>query len=52
MKLVNEMLKCIVLILCIFCLIKYLYIPREDVNRDGNVDSRDLLQVKQYLLNH
>ena len=50
LKITNEILLCIVLIMCIFCMSKDLFKNRYDLNNDGQVDSADLLKIRQYLI--
>lgn len=50
MKKIINVIECIALLLCVFFLFKMSKINNYDVNRDGKVDSKDLLNLKQYLL--
>ena len=50
MKKIINAIECIALLLCVFFLFKMSKINNYDVNRDGKVDSKDLLNLKQYLL--
>lgn len=49
LKIINEILICIALLLCIFLFISQFRI-KEDLNGDGVVDSADLLYLRQYLI--
>ena len=50
MKKIINVIECIALLICAFFLFKMSKINNYDVNRDGKVDSKDLLNLKQYLL--
>lgn len=50
MKKINFIVNCITLLLCFFITLKVLNFNKYDVNIDGKVDSKDLLNLKQYLL--
>ncbi len=49
LKIINEILICIVLLLCIFLFVSQFKI-KEDLNGDGSVDSADMLYLRQYLI--
>lgn len=50
MKKINFIVNCITLLLCFFIALKVLDFNKYDVNKDGRVDSKDLLDLKKYLL--
>lgn len=50
MKKIINVIECIVLLLCAFFLFKMLKINNYDVNRDGIVNSKDLLDLRKYLI--
>lgn len=52
LKLINEILMSIVLIVLIFSLIRFNFQKRinEDVNGDGKVNALDLLYVQKYII--
>ncbi len=50
MKKLNFVINCITLLLCFFITLKVYVFNRYDVNNDGKVDSKDLLDLKKYLL--
>lgn len=49
-KILNEILTCIALLMCIFCMFKSLLQNRYDLNNDGKVDSADMYCLRQYLI--
>ena len=55
LKTINEVMMCIVLILCIFSLIKINFSREKhyDLNSDNQVDSLDMLILRRYIIeNH
>jgi hypothetical protein len=50
MKKLNFIINCITLLLCFFITLKVLDFNKYDLNCDGRIDSKDLLDLKQYLL--
>ena len=52
LKIINDILMCIVLILCIFSLIKINFSKENhyDLNNDGQVDSLDMLILRRYII--
>lgn len=50
MKKLNFVINCITLLLCFFITLKVYVFNRYDVNNDGKIDSKDLLDLKKYLL--
>lgn len=52
LKLINDILMCVVLTLCIFSLIKINFSKdnRYDLNNDNQVDSLDMLILRKYIL--
>lgn len=49
-KIIKEILMCIVLIMCIFLMLEIKEQNHYDLNKDGKVDSADLLLLRQYLI--
>ncbi len=50
MKKLNFIVNCITLLLCFFITLKIFSFNKYDLNCDGKIDSKDLLDLKQYLL--
>lgn len=50
MKKLDFIVNCITLLLCFFIILKVYSFNKYDVNSDGKVDSKDLLNLKQYIL--
>ncbi len=50
MKKIINVIECIALLLCAFFLFKMSKINNYDVNRDGIVNSKDLLDLRKYLI--
>lgn len=52
LKIINEVMICIVLVLCIFSLIKINFSKENhyDLNNDGQVDSLDMLILRRYII--
>lgn len=50
MKKLNFIINFITLLLCFFLVLKVYNFNKHDVNCDGKVDSKDLLNLKQHLL--
>ncbi len=50
MKNIINVIECIALLLCAFFLFKMSKINNYDVNKDGIVNSKDLLDLRKYLI--
>ena len=50
MKKIINVIECIALLLCVFFLFKMSKINNYDVNKDGIVNSKDLLDLRKYLI--